>query len=112
MPLSEPLQILAVMLFGSCARGDNEANSDIDLLVVTSGNVIKHSRIDTVMAPLSLSYYPYKYIVIGAQEGDLFICHVVKEAKSLYDPHGILNTLRGVFNLGNRIKQKNKRHQN
>lgn len=42
--LNEKVSIWKIVLFGSRARGDADPDSDMDMLVVLSGNVDKSSR--------------------------------------------------------------------
>jgi len=89
------MSVSAIALFGSRARGDHEPASDTDLLLITSEPAPRHlSR-----GNLSLSFYPYDDLIVRAQRGDLFVCHVVKEAKVIYDNDGHLDNLRSSFQL-------------
>ncbi|MFG1275174.1 hypothetical protein [Xanthobacter flavus] len=46
---------------------------------------------------LSLFVYPWRRLEQDAQSGDLFTCHLVKEAKALVDPDNYLAQLRRLF---------------
>lgn len=87
------MTISAVALFGSRARGDHEAGSDVDLLFVTAESRPRHRTVSN----LSLSLYPLSGLLDRAADGDLFICHLVHEAKPIYDPVGELSRLRAAF---------------
>jgi hypothetical protein len=89
------MSISAVALFGSRARNDHEPNSDTDLLLVTSEPTPRH----VAKGNLSLSFYPIDDLVARAQRGDLFVCHIVREAKPVYDPERHFATLRSAFVL-------------
>jgi predicted nucleotidyltransferase len=89
------MSVSAIALFGSRARGDHEPGSDTDLLLITSESTPRHVR----KGNLSLSLYPYEDLISRAQRGDLFVCHVVKEAKVLYDHDGHFEVLRSSFRL-------------
>jgi hypothetical protein len=89
------MSICAIFLFGSRARGDNTPDSDTDLLITTSEGDLRH----ITRANLSMSFYPLEELTKRAREGDLFICHVVNEAKPIYDPEGQLDLLRSNFRL-------------
>lgn len=89
------MSVSAIALFGSRARGDHEPGSDTDLLLVTSEPTPRH----VTRGHLSLSLYPYEDLVVRARQGDLFLCHVVKEAKVLYDNDGHFEVLRSSFRL-------------
>jgi hypothetical protein len=87
------MTISAVLLFGSRARGDHEEGSDLDLLFVTSEPQPRHRAVDHI----SLSLYPLNTLLDRAAGGDLFVCHLVYEAKPIYDPTGELARLRAAF---------------
>jgi Nucleotidyltransferase domain len=89
------MSVSAIALFGSRARGDHEPGSDTDLLLITSEPTPRHVTKDN----LSLSFYPYEDLIVRAERGDLFVCHVVKEAKVLYDNDGHFEILRSSFRL-------------
>ena len=46
---------------------------------------------------LSLFLYPWQKLEQDASEGDLFVCHLVREARALIDPDDFLPKLRGAF---------------
>lgn len=89
------MSISALALFGSRARGDHEPNSDTDLLLVTSVPAPRH----ITMGNLSMSLYSFENLVGRARCGDLFICHIVKEARPLYDPDDNFEALNTAFRL-------------
>ena len=75
-------EILAVILFGSCARGENTPASDIDVCLVLG---------DRPYTPLYLSRKKLQYLKIGGidihvyQQLPLYIRHrVLKEGKVLF----------------------------
>lgn len=82
--------INSVLLFGSRARGDHERGSDTDLLMITSSGSPKHKSI----GHLSMFFYPWCKLLSDATEGDLFVCHVAMEGKSIFDPSHRLDKLR------------------
>lgn len=87
------MAVLAVALFGSRARGDHGPASDTDLLLLTDdpapGKVVE--------GKLSLSFYPHGFLVERARAGDLFVAHIVLEAKPLHDPDDLLGQLRAAY---------------
>jgi predicted nucleotidyltransferase len=89
------MSVSAIALFGSRARGDHEPGSDTDLLLITSETAPRH----LTRGNLSLSLYPYEDLIGRAQRGDLFLCHIVKEAKVLYDHDGHFEIVRSSFRL-------------
>ncbi|WP_026621593.1 putative nucleotidyltransferase (plasmid) [Ensifer sp. WSM1721] len=89
------MPVTAVFLFGSHARGDQDARSDTDLLMVTTEDAPRHS----VTGHLSTSFYQLLDLRRRARDGDLFVCHIVREGKALYDPEAQLEELRSKFRL-------------
>jgi hypothetical protein len=48
---------------------------------------------------VSMFFYPWPKLLADATQGDLFVCHVVREAKPLFDPGNQLAELRATFKL-------------
>lgn len=89
------MPILAVALFGSRARRDENPSSDTDLLLITAEPPGRHTSVGS----LSLSFYPIDDLSARARAGDLFLCHILKEGRALYDPEDHLSALRSTFRL-------------
>lgn len=89
------MSIAAVLLFGSLARADQSEKSDTDLLMVTAGDTTRHLSIGN----LSMFMYPRRRLNQDARNGDLFACHLVREAKAIYDPKDYLSKLKDAFHL-------------
>lgn len=89
------MSIAAVLLFGSLARQDNKRGSDTDILLVSEEQKPRHISV----GHLSMFFYPWRKLQDDAREGDLFVCHIVREAKALFDPETRLDQLRSVFRL-------------
>lgn len=87
--------VSAILLFGSRARGDNGRGSDTDILLVGPPDMTKHKAIGS----LSMFFYPWKKLVADACRGDLFVCHIVQEARPVFDPQNRLEDLRLHFRL-------------
>jgi hypothetical protein len=87
--------ISAILLFGSRARQDYSRGSDTDLLLVSPQGTPKHKSI----GHLSMFFYPWEKLTTDARNGDLFVCHIVQEAKPVFDPLGQLEHLRSQFLL-------------
>jgi hypothetical protein len=87
------MQVAATLLFGSLARADQSEGSDTDLLMIGLTEETRHVSI----AHLSLFLYPWSQLEEGARDGDLFVCHLAREAKPLIDPDNYLPRLRQVF---------------
>ncbi|OFX03196.1 MAG: hypothetical protein A3E78_11270 [Alphaproteobacteria bacterium RIFCSPHIGHO2_12_FULL_63_12] len=87
------MPLVATLLFGSLARGDQSEGSDTDLLMIILDEETRHVSI----GHLSLFFYPWGQLERDARAGDLFVCHLVQEAKPLYDPDGYLPRLQQAF---------------
>lgn len=87
------MTIEAIFLYGSWARGDQGTGSDHDLLMVTSEERSYH----VTDGHLSMSYYPLASLESKAAAGDLFVYHIVLEAKVVFDPDNVLGRLRRLL---------------
>jgi len=94
------IQFLA--LFGSCARGDQEDSSDIDVLAVAREGKFKAVSLNK----LNISIYPESYMIDNASRGDLFVLHIVREAKPIYDESGIFSKLKSTFRYKDTYEQE------
>jgi hypothetical protein len=48
---------------------------------------------------LSMFFYPWRKLLTDAGNGDLFVCHVARESKPIFDPFDHLEQLRAAFKL-------------
>ncbi|WP_052675385.1 nucleotidyltransferase domain-containing protein [Agrobacterium arsenijevicii] len=87
------MSIEAIFLYGSWARGDQGEGSDHDLLMVTNEARGYH----VTDGHHSMTYYPLSNLQEKAASGDLFVLHIVREAKVVLDPNDILVSLRSLF---------------
>lgn len=87
------MSISAVALFGSRARGDAGPHSDVDILLISTERKTQHAA----MGNVSVYIYPWVLLLRKAAAGDLFVCHIVREARALHDPDGRLGVLRDTF---------------
>lgn len=87
------MPVVATLLFGSLARSDNAEGSDTDLLMIALDQETRHVSV----GHLSLFLYPWSRLKADAEAGDLFVCHLVREAKPLIDPDGYLTKLQEAF---------------
>lgn len=87
------MSVSAVLLFGSLARKDHARGSDTDLLLIAPGSRPRH----LVAGHLSMFFYSWTKLKRDAGAGDLFVCHIVREAQPLFDPGGKLDLLRDLF---------------
>jgi predicted nucleotidyltransferase len=93
-----------ICLFGSVARGDETEWSDIDLLAIGSDrNMMPTDLLNRLPGELqqeriSLIYYPTEEFKEMFEEGALFVEHLRREGKVLYDKHGLLErVVNGPF---------------
>lgn len=89
------MAIAATLLFGSLARADHAGGSDTDLLMINLEDETRHVSV----GHLSLFMYPWRQLEHDARMGDLFVCHLVQEAKPLVDPDGYLPQLQQAFSF-------------
>ncbi|MBN9673715.1 nucleotidyltransferase domain-containing protein [Roseibium aggregatum] len=87
------MSISALFLFGSRARGDHSSDSDIDLLAISS---VSEPTV-TGMGPATLYLYSADWLTAKAEQGDLFVWHIISEALAIFDPHDVLVELQEIF---------------
>jgi hypothetical protein len=83
-----------LLLYGSRARGDARAGSDVDLLLATADDDL---RTPTTTQGVSLHRYPQCWLEKSAKAGTLFSYHVAFEGLALEDPDDFLGSLRALF---------------
>lgn len=83
----------SLVLYGSCARGENNSNSDIDMLAIHGGSSYEM----LYLGNLNVSAYPLEQAILKAKSGDLFISHVVYEGKIVTDKFGHIEEVFGSF---------------
>lgn len=96
------MTISALVLYGSCARNENTANSDVDLFALTSHEDYRM----VVQNKSNIALYPVPLALKMAQEGDLFLLHVVTEGRVLYDSAGDFSNLQASFKFKNTYKKE------
>ncbi len=90
------MTISCLLLYGSRARGDHRPSSDVDLLGITkTGRPQKGGSYNGN----NLHLLPLSLVQADANCGDLFILHLISEAKALYDPENILRGLSHRFRV-------------
>nr|WP_314257301.1 nucleotidyltransferase domain-containing protein [uncultured Devosia sp.] len=89
------MALLSMALFGSRARGDDEAGSDVDILLITEET--KPRMVSTNR--MSFSFYPASWLLDKATKGDLFVLHLVREGKVIYDERGDFDSMSKAFRL-------------
>lgn len=96
------MNLSALFLFGSRARGDHSQNSDIDLLAVTDVSEPTASGSQTA----SLYQYGHEWLTSRASKGDLFVWHLVSEAQAVFDPNDFLDHLRIKFRFAESYEEQ------
>jgi nucleotidyltransferase-like protein len=86
---------VALVLYGSRARGEQTEQSDVDLLAVTRGEARGCYRRGRV----SVTRYPFEHVVGRARAGDLFAYHIVSEGRVVYECEPVFQTIVGEFAL-------------
>ncbi len=81
-----------LLLFGSYSRGDNNIDSDIDILQITDNYFPSYS-----INHYNISVYTLSQLINMAEEGSLFILHLINEAKVIYGDEKIIFLLRTKF---------------
>lgn len=87
------MAILALALYGSSARGDNNELSDVDLFAITDDDEYRM----LVDGKINMACYPLPLALERARDGDLFILHICTEAKELYAFSGEFQQLKTAF---------------
>jgi hypothetical protein len=93
--LAPDTEVSAILLFGSRARRDDARGSDTDLLLIVPAGEPKHLSFDN----FSMFLYAWPKLLADAAGGDLFVCHLAREAKPVFDPGDRLGRLRAAFRL-------------
>jgi hypothetical protein len=80
-----PVDAQGLLVYGSRARGDAVAGSDLDLLAL-----VTTPRSSTYVGDVNVSYYTGEQMATGI--GTLFGAHLKRDAKIVWDPDGLLAT--------------------
>lgn len=86
-----PADVEGLLLYGSQARGDAVAGSDLDLLAL-----VRASRPTTYSGNVNVSYYTREQMATGV--GSLFGFHLKRDSKIVFDDGGYLS--RAVQGMG------------
>jgi len=85
---------VALLLYGSRARGDFRKNSDVDLLSIKADGQI---RFREEKRNVTLHEYSFSYLLDKAMNGDLFVLHLVSEGESLADDLGLFVKIKEAY---------------
>lgn len=86
-----------VWLYGSVARGDAEASSDVDILLLGEGEVPKDVSRHYSGRRLSLSRYSWEELRQMAAYGSLFLHHLKTEGRPLSESPRAARDLRDIL---------------
>jgi len=94
----------SIILIGSYARGDPKEYSDIDLVLISDISLSRSELLATLpprqnMKKLSLLPYPSGIFAILYMEGSLFMAHLLKEGRVLYDDGYIAHLTKRPFKI-------------
>lgn len=87
------MSILSLILYGSCARGDNNPSSDVDIFALTTEGDYRM----TVSSKVNVALYPKSLAESMCENGDLFMLHIVQEGKVIFDSQGSHARLVNAF---------------
>lgn len=94
-------KLLAIYVFGSVARAQGDAQSDLDLLAIVADgcgkvdeeDVLAHIPAEMRQFEPSVSWYGHARIGQMFRNGELFAWHLHREAVPIYDPQSVLSML-------------------
>lgn len=93
-------EIRGVCLFGSVARGDADATSDIDLFIVgedpklTPSKIRRRLHLKNAHPKVSIVYHTPETLNRYVETGSRFLVHLQLEGKVLYDASGMLGRIQ------------------
>jgi len=87
------MSILALALYGSRAREDSDKDSDVDVFALSTEPTYRM----IIQNKLNIACYPESLAMKRAREGDLFILHITKEGKIIYDTSAYFQKLKNEF---------------
>ena len=102
-PICADPRVSAVAIFGSVARGDADARSDIDVLVVHDG-AIPDDLADHVPNSVTMAFYTGPRLAQISLRSPLFALHLSREASIVSDSGGeIARALRNVGGISRTV---------
>lgn len=94
----------SLILYGSCARGENNNASDIDMLAIHNGGEYEM----LYLGNLNISAYPFELALEKSRSGDLFMLHVVTEGNVVTDTDGCAKRVFDSFSYKENYTQEKK----
>lgn len=85
--------VVCLLLYGSRARGDHDARSDVDLTAITANRKPEPFTFErtTTMA------YPVEQALRAARSGGLFAYHLVSEGKVVFESEPVFARIKRAF---------------
>lgn len=85
-------KIEAIIVYGSVARGDSNANSDIDVLIISSDKQAIYDRVDRICSAVDMEYETLTALTYFTPEefqsrwkrDEPFLIEVVNEGRAIY----------------------------
>ena len=85
-------KVEAIIVYGSVARRDSNADSDIDVLIISSHKQAIHTRVDSIRSDIDLEYETLTTLTYFTPEefqsrwkrGEPFLIEVVSEGRAVY----------------------------
>ena len=97
----------AIAIFGSAARGDNDAFSDRDLLIVSEDETtLREMKAKYDSVGWSCTAYSWGRLQRAADQGSLFVQHLKQESKVLTDPSDRLAHLLAQYSTKTSYKRE------
>lgn len=87
------MSITTLVLYGSCAREDSSASSDVDLFGIGHENDYRM----VVASKVNLAVYSKEAALKMSRSGDLFMLHIVREGRPIYDERVFFRELSSAF---------------
>ncbi len=95
--------IIAVIIFGSYARGDFKRTSDLDVLIITNKNEnfekIEKELSEKFKMPVNIYSLTKEEFKENVKIGNNIFLHIFKYGKVIFDKENIFNKMKNLFVL-------------